>query len=194
MDEHRPPDESSLSPVCRAFVFKLGLTPDKAKRQRIIAACVKVRRDWVEELLWEMLADPNEAVRALVVRELCGRPSLRADWAGFKLEAMRRALAAKFSQHDDLRAQLLATGDAVLLENSKKDSYWGVGADGTGLSMLGRLLMDLRDGLRGRPRECWWGEAALPVRRSSSTPASSCSSRLLSSSTRIAWLRRSPCA
>jgi hypothetical protein len=81
MDEHRPPDETSLSPVCRAFLFKLGRTPDKTKRQRIIAACAKVRLAWVEELLWEMLADPNEAVRALVVRELGGRPALRADWA-----------------------------------------------------------------------------------------------------------------
>lgn len=81
MDERRPPDEPAASPVCRAFLQKLGRTPDGTKRQRIIAACIKVRRPWSEELLWEALADPNELVRDLVVRALCGRPALRAAWA-----------------------------------------------------------------------------------------------------------------
>jgi hypothetical protein len=81
MDEHRPPEESSPSPICTAFVLKLGRTPDKTKRQRILAACVKVRRPWAEELLWEALADPNEAVRAFVVKELRRRPTLRVELA-----------------------------------------------------------------------------------------------------------------
>jgi predicted NAD-dependent protein-ADP-ribosyltransferase YbiA (DUF1768 family) len=33
------------------------------------------------------------------------------------------------------------------MEDSKKDYYWGIGADGTGKSMLGRLLMELRSSL-----------------------------------------------
>ena len=81
MDERRAPDEIAPSPVCRAFLRKLGRTPDGMKRQRILAACVKVRRPWSEELLWETLADPNELVRDLVVRALCGRPALRVEWA-----------------------------------------------------------------------------------------------------------------
>jgi HEAT repeat protein len=81
MDERRAPDENTPSPVCRAFLLKLGRTPDGMKRQRIIAACVKVRRPWAEELLWEALADPNELVRDLVVRALCSRPALRPEWA-----------------------------------------------------------------------------------------------------------------
>ncbi len=77
---------------------------------------------------------------------------LRADWADARIDAMRRALAAKFAQHGDLREQLLATGDAVLLEDSKKDAFWGAGPDGSGLSMLGRLLMELRGRLRAQPQ------------------------------------------
>jgi ribA/ribD-fused uncharacterized protein len=74
---------------------------------------------------------------------------LREDWDKVKADVMRRALAAKFSQHPDLAAMLLETGDAVLVENSKKDYYWGCGADGTGKSMLGVLLMELRTSLAG---------------------------------------------
>lgn len=69
---------------------------------------------------------------------------LRPDWNAYKIVAMRQALAAKFSQHPDLRSLLMATGEAELMENSRKDYFWGVGADGTGKSMLGRLLMELR--------------------------------------------------
>jgi HEAT repeat protein len=81
MDERRTPDETTLSPVCRTFLLKLGRTPDKAKRLRIVAACSKVRRPWAEELLWEVLSDPNEAVRNLAVKELRGRQDLHPEWA-----------------------------------------------------------------------------------------------------------------
>jgi len=81
MDERSAPDETVLSPVCRAFLLKLGRTPDKTKRLRIVAACGKVPRPWAEELLWEVLADPNEAVRDLAARELRGRQALHPEWA-----------------------------------------------------------------------------------------------------------------
>lgn len=81
MDEHRTPDDPTLSPVCRAFVLKLGRTRDKGQRERILAACGKVARPWSEELLWESLADPNESVRGLVIRQLCARPEIHFKWA-----------------------------------------------------------------------------------------------------------------
>lgn len=61
---------------------------------------------------------------------------------------MREALDAKFRQHADLTALLLSTGDAVLVEHTENDDYWGDGGDGSGKNMLGRLLMDLRAKLR----------------------------------------------
>lgn len=73
---------------------------------------------------------------------------VRSDWDTWKIMAMRKALFAKFTQHDDLRELLLSTGDQVLHENSMVDYYWGIGEDGTGLSMLGKLLMALREELR----------------------------------------------
>ncbi len=60
---------------------------------------------------------------------------------------MRAVVLAKFSQHDDLRAQLLATGDAQLVEHTERDAFWGDGGDGSGANMLGRILMDVREQL-----------------------------------------------
>lgn len=74
---------------------------------------------------------------------------LRRDWESIKRDVMRRALRAKFEQHDDLRDLLLSTGDATLIEHTENDCYWGDCGDGTGQNWLGRLLMELREGLRG---------------------------------------------
>jgi ribA/ribD-fused uncharacterized protein len=73
---------------------------------------------------------------------------LRPDWEKVKDAVMRQAVLAKFTQHDDLRAALLATGDAVLVEHTENDSYWGDGGDGSGLNRLGQVLMSVRDELR----------------------------------------------
>ena len=73
---------------------------------------------------------------------------LRRDWESAKLNVMREALLAKFTQHDDLRELLLSTGDAKIVEHTENDSYWGDGGDGTGKNMLGQLLMATRAILR----------------------------------------------
>ncbi|AKF09310.1 Hypothetical protein DB32_006459 [Sandaracinus amylolyticus] len=76
---------------------------------------------------------------------------LRRDWESVKVSIMRDAVEAKFSQHDELRALLLATGDAKLVEHTENDDYWGDGGDGSGKNMLGRVLMDVRAKLAGGP-------------------------------------------
>ena len=43
-------------------------------------------------------------------------------------------------EREDLRAILLGTGDALLVEHTSNDSYWGDGGDGSGQNRLGRLL------------------------------------------------------
>jgi ribA/ribD-fused uncharacterized protein len=74
----------------------------------------------------------------------------RPDWHEAKLEIMRRGDAAKFAQHPDLAARLLATGDAELVEDSPFEPFWGVGPDGQGLNWAGRVIMEIRARLRGR--------------------------------------------
>jgi ribA/ribD-fused uncharacterized protein len=69
---------------------------------------------------------------------------LHPDWNILKIAIMKRALKEKFTQHQELKELLLSTGDAVLMENSQEDYFWGIGADGSGKNMLGKLLMELR--------------------------------------------------
>jgi N-glycosidase YbiA len=73
---------------------------------------------------------------------------LRPDWEGVKDAVMSEAVLAKFMQHADLRAVLLGTGDALLVEHTANDSYWGDGGDGHGKNKLGQILMSVRDELR----------------------------------------------
>lgn len=75
---------------------------------------------------------------------------LRDDWESVKDDIMRRAVQRKFETHADIRAILLNTGDAELVENAPGDYYWGSGKDGTGLNKLGQILMAVRAVLRDR--------------------------------------------
>ena len=87
---------------------------------------------------------PREAARLGRDR----RQPLRPDWEQVKDDVMRRAVRRKFEEHADIRAVLLATGDAVIVENAPSDYYWGCGADGSGQNKLGQILMEVRDSLR----------------------------------------------
>lgn len=73
---------------------------------------------------------------------------LRRDWEAVKEQVMLDALRAKFTQHEELREILLGTGEAVLVEHTANDSYWGDGGDGSGKNRLGALLMRVREELR----------------------------------------------
>jgi ribA/ribD-fused uncharacterized protein len=75
---------------------------------------------------------------------------LRADWESVKDDVMRRAVLRKFETHADIRATLLATGDAPIVENAPGDYYWGCGKDGTGKNRLGQILVEVRAQLRGK--------------------------------------------
>ena len=73
---------------------------------------------------------------------------LRDDWEKIKLAVMLHALREKFTGHTDLRAQLVGTKDAYLMEgNTWGDTYWGV-CNGVGENWLGRLLMYVRTELQ----------------------------------------------
>ena len=81
---------------------------------------------------------------------------------------MEEALQLKFTQHEDLKKELLDTDDADLFEaschrsskdklrvfnssshkDSPVDSFWGIGADKQGRNELGKALMRVRSLLR----------------------------------------------
>ena len=73
---------------------------------------------------------------------------LRRDWERVKVGVMREAVEAKFRQHEELSALLLDTGEAMLVEHTENDEFWGDGGDGSGRNELGRILMAVRQRLR----------------------------------------------
>ncbi len=91
-----------------------------------------------------MCKTPSQAANMGRSRKL----PLRRDWESVKDQVMLEAVRAKFSQHEDLKAVLLGTGDALLVEHTANDSYWGDGGDGSGLNRLGHILMRVRAELR----------------------------------------------
>lgn len=66
------------------------------------------------------------------------------QWNEDKDNFMQNVLLIKFGQNRDLADKLLATGEALLIEDSKTDAYWGIGKKGNGKNMLGKCLMDVR--------------------------------------------------
>jgi N-glycosidase YbiA len=93
------------------------------------------------EELCRRLSSPREAF------EMTRRPDvpIRPDWEQVKVDVMREAISAKFSQNPELMERLLATGRAELIENSPVDSFWGVGEDGCGQNLSGKILMEIRE-------------------------------------------------
>jgi ribA/ribD-fused uncharacterized protein len=89
------------------------------------------------------LPSPGAAKRA------GGKLALREDWNEVKVGVMAELLRLKFTtSHVELGDLLLATGDASLVEaNTWGDTFWGV-CHGAGENHLGRLLMQVRAGMR----------------------------------------------
>jgi ribA/ribD-fused uncharacterized protein len=72
---------------------------------------------------------------------------IRRDWNDIKIDVMRKSLRAKSLQHADVRAVLLATQSARIIQRTDADRFWGDGKKREGRNMLGKLWMQTRDRL-----------------------------------------------
>lgn len=99
-------------------------------------------------------ADIRRAESADRARKLGQSRSLipRDDWNEVKLEVMRRAIEAKFTQARDLGERLVATEDEELIHESNTDTFWGRTRDGLGDNLLGVILMQVRARLQSTAR------------------------------------------
>lgn len=74
---------------------------------------------------------------------------IRDNWHGAKWGLMYTIVRSKFSRNKRLQELLIDTGDATLIEgNTWGDTYWGV-CEGRGENHLGKILMKVREELRG---------------------------------------------
>ena len=114
-----------------AYKIFCARTPHMAK----YLASMKIHNQyaWQEPLNAEITLAVNKGV------------SRRPDWDNVKDQVMFDIVLAKFQQHEDLHAALLATGEGLIAEASPYDSYWGLGNDGNGANHLGQILMKIRD-------------------------------------------------
>lgn len=82
------------------------------------------------------------------------RQSTRPDWDEVRYKIMRWCLRVKLAQHyTEFGRLLLATRDRPIVEQSRRDVYWGAKINEdedtlTGQNVLGRLLMELREKLK----------------------------------------------
>lgn len=85
--------------------------------------------------------------------KMVGKPyrnDSRPDWDRVRVKIMRWVLRLKLAMHwTQFSELLLSTGDQPIVEDSRKDDFWGaIPIDNTtlvGMNVLGRLLMELRE-------------------------------------------------
>ncbi|MCQ6553588.1 NADAR family protein [Streptomyces sp. C10-9-1] len=109
----------------------------------------------------ELVRRAPTALRAATLGRDPSRP-LRRDWERARDDVMRRAVAAKFRAHPDIREVLLSTGDEEIVEDTTTDHYWGRGRTGNGRNMLGRILVRTRSRLRAEPAGAPGGDGRRP--------------------------------
>ena len=83
-----------------------------------------------------------------LVKKIGQKIIIRSDWDVRKLGFMNWAIREKFKDINLLEL-LLSTGDMDIIEtNNWGDTFWGV-CNGNGKNHLGKILMKVRDELRG---------------------------------------------
>lgn len=89
------------------------------------------------------------------------RKDSRRDWDHVRVRIMRWCLRMKLANNWSAFSELLLrTGDRPIVEQSRKDDFWGakVVGDGSalvGMNVLGRLLMELREQVKEHGRDAF---------------------------------------
>jgi ribA/ribD-fused uncharacterized protein len=82
-------------------------------------------------------------------------------WDSKREAIMEKGVRAKFVQHPELRKELLETGDKIIGKADPRNTFWGIGTGMSsekakfpskwrGQNKLGKLLMEIRESLRGQ--------------------------------------------
>lgn len=128
-----------------------------ANEQYMMAEKARLFKD--DFTLSKIMAEKNPADQKYWGRLVKGFDE--AKWRTISRDVVYRANYAKFTQHDDLKKELLATGDKIIVEASPTDCIWGIGMKCTdkyvtdpkkwrGKNWLGEAIMKVREELRDK--------------------------------------------
>ncbi|MCK6511057.1 NADAR domain-containing protein [Myxococcota bacterium] len=98
------------------------------------------------------------------------RADSRPDWDHVRVKIMRWCLRVKLALHwDSFGELLLSTEERPIVEESRKDDFWGAKPTDSqtlvGMNVLGRLLMELREAIKTEPKEALLRVEPLNIQR-----------------------------
>jgi len=100
-------------------------------------------RDQIYEEEIRVALTPEDAID--LVKNISEQSNPGFDKA--KKKVMLQGLWCKFKQNEEMKNDLIATGNAELMYVSNNE-YWGIGKEGKGKNFLGKILMDVRHKMR----------------------------------------------
>jgi type I restriction enzyme S subunit len=122
--------------------------------EALYQTCRFPRRPDVQQ---QIIDDPSPMTAKM--RSKPFRGDTRSDWEAVRVKIMRWCLRVKLAQNwQTFGGLLLSTGDMPIVEKKvRRPDFWGASEtpDGTliGMNVLGRLLMELREQLKGAEAE-----------------------------------------
>jgi ribA/ribD-fused uncharacterized protein len=152
---HRPQRDGSIGPGCLSqwwpALFSLDGAEFPTAEHYMMWRKATLFHDY--EVAEQILSVPHPHRAKALGRQVRGFDQQK--WEQQRSDIVVAASVAKFSQHHDLRAFLLATGERILVEASPTDRIWGIGlaagdeqatnpAAWRGLNLLGFALMRAR--------------------------------------------------
>jgi putative DNA methylase len=119
-----------------------------ATSEALYQACRFPHRPEVQRLVIEQTSPMTAKMKTKPYRA-----DTRPDWDRVRTKIMRWCLRVKLAQnYSTFSRLLLSTGECPIVEESRKDGFWGAkpvdGGRLVGMNVLGRLLMELRKELR----------------------------------------------
>jgi len=109
-----------------------------------------------EESLKMIMSSDNPALQKALGRKV--KNFDKDKWGEIARDVVYKANYAKFTQHKDLKKQLIETGDKIIVEGSPYDCIWGVGLrcddpkildskNWRGTNWLGEAIMKVREAI-----------------------------------------------
>jgi type I restriction enzyme, S subunit len=121
--------------------------------EALYQACRFPHRPEVQRLIIEQASPMTAKMKSKPYRH-----DSRPDWDKVRVKIMRWCLRVKLAQNwGKFSELLLKSGTRPIVEESRKDDFWGAKpADGgtlIGMNVLGRLLMELREAVKSESRD-----------------------------------------